>query len=213
MTRQQLVAKNDSLFQKYLSGTRNSFTQTRNAQLLASVVPAVITAAKIATGTAAAVALAPTAVVGAAAVAVGGYAAYKLQLDKTIIGATIRMSDKVKGLFSGPAQAIQQKIEKIEPAKVSEPKNEAFERMDKIIEAHNRGDKFDTQTGQPLGSNPMETMKTQGISDDQIKQWQQRNQPTENKPTIESMAAMGRESGKSLSDAMFLKPSSQTLKQ
>lgn len=206
MTRSALVEKNRGVFGKIedWAKSRQLGGRDRNGGLgmMAFASPFAAGGAAIGAG----VAVAPV-VAGAAAVAAGGYAIYKMQLDKAVVSAALKMKDSVKTIFTKQAGSIKQKaeaeispIQTARPAPRQEEANPLFDRMNKIVEAHNRGDKFDTQTGQPLGASPIETMKQQGISDEQISAWRDRAQGEKQTPvnSIEAFAAKGRESSVNL---------------
>lgn len=185
MTRGQLVQSNRGIFSKIndWAQKRELGGRDRNGILAraAGIAPAAAIGASIGSGVAATVAV--PVVVGAAAVAAVGYAAYKLHLDKAIVSAALKMGEKAKAVFTKKAGSIKNKAangldNQVEQSHVSTLKqaesNPMFDRMNKIVEAHNRGDKFDSQTGQPLGSNPIESMKSQGFNDNQISEWTNR---------------------------------------
>lgn len=209
MTRAELVQKNRGIFSKIndWANRRELGGRDRNGILAraAGVVPAAGIGATIGSG--ATVAAAAPIVVGATVVAAAGYAAYKLHLDKAIVSAAMKMSEKVRSVFSREASVIQHQANEIISARPEQKKetDPAFDRMNQIVEAHNRGDKFDTQTGKPLGSNPIDTMKQNGFSEAQIDAWRNRDKtPDGNKQanSIEEFAARGKETSGDLKSSV-----------
>jgi hypothetical protein len=182
MTRDILIQKNNGVFNKIASWAESRKTQQRNNEGIKGmhiVAPFAAIGASIGTG----VAVAPVAL-AVTTVALASYVAYKLQLDKAIVAVAVKMTDKVKSIFTQQTDFVKD-VDKIMVAKdiqaistsskVMEPNEAAdFKRMSEIVEAHNHGAKFDSQTGMQLGETPLDSIKHLGFNESQIHAWQNR---------------------------------------